>query len=171
MLNFHLNHYEKAFANFLSDNHIRYIAVDEQKRAVLGKSKLKSFDYLLYPPNQPIIIAEIKGRTYSGKSFAKLAGFDCWVTADDVDGLASWQQIFGPTHCAAFIFAYNIKKVDVDFDGRIVYNFKGKSYIFFCVKLSDYIRYMKLRSPKWKTVTLPAENFRSCAVQLQNLLL
>jgi len=171
MLNFHLNHYERAFANFLSDNKIRYIAVDEQKRAALGKSNLKSFDYLLYPANQPIIIAEIKGRTFSGKSFVKLAGFECWVTTDDVDGLAAWQQIFGPSHSAAFIFAYRIKSIDVDFDGRSIYEFKGQTYIFFCVKLADYIRYMKQRSPKWKTVTMSAENFRTCAVQLQNLLL
>ena len=171
MKNFHLNHYERAFGNWLTDNRIQYIAVDEQKRAALGTSKLKSFDYLLYPPNQPIIIAEIKGRTYSGKSFVKLTGFECWVTTDDVDGLAAWQKIFGQTHSAAFIFAYKIKNVDVDFDGRDVYNFKGQNYIFFCVKLADYIRYMKIRSPRWKTVTLSAENFRTSAVQLQNLFL
>jgi hypothetical protein len=171
MKNFHLNHYEKAFANFLSDNRIRYIAVDEQKRAALGRTNLKSFDYLLYPPNQQIIIAEVKGRKFAGTTFANLSGFECWVTTDDVDGLANWQQIFGLTHSAAFIFAYKIENVDVDFDGREVYDFKGLNYIFFCIKLADYIRFMKVRSPKWKTVTLPADKFRLCAVQMQNLML
>jgi hypothetical protein len=171
MKNFHLNHYEKAFANFLSDNRIRYIAVDEQKRAALGRTNLKSFDYLLYPPNQSIIIAEVKGRKFAGATFANLSGFECWVTTDDVDGLANWQQIFGPTHSAAFIFAYKIENVDVDFDGREVYDFKGLNYIFFCIKLADYIRFMKVRSPKWKTITLPANKFRLCAVQMQNLML
>jgi len=171
MKNFHLNHYEKAFANFLSDNRIRYIAVDEQKRAALGRTNLKSFDYLLYPPNQPTIIAEVKGRKFSGTTFANLSGFECWVTTDDVDGLANWQQIFGPTHSAAFVFAYKIENVDVDFDGREVYCFKGLNYVFFCIKLADYIRFMKIRSPKWKTITLPADKFRLCAVQMQNLML
>ncbi len=171
MKNFHLNHYEKAFGNWLIDNHIQYIAVDEQKRAALGRSNIKSFDYLIYPPNQQIIVAEVKGRKFSGASFAKLAGFECWVTADDIEGLLRWQKVFGPTHTAAFVFAYRIEKIDVDFDGRAVYDFNGSAYIFFCIRLDDYIRFMKLRSPKWKTVTLPAKKFRSCAVQMQNLLL
>ncbi len=169
MKNFHLNHYEKAFGNWLIDNHVQYIAVDEQKRAALGRSKIKSFDYLLNLSNQEIIIAEVKGRSFKGTSFAKLTGFECWVTTEDVDGLTMWQEIFGPGHAAVFIFAYRIEKVDVDFDGRDVYDFDGNKYIFFCVKLGDYRKFMKIRSPRWKTVTLPADRFRQCAVQMQNL--
>ena len=170
MKNFHLNHYERAFGNWLIDNRVRYIAVDEQKRAALGRSKVKSFDYLLYPANQQIIVAEVKGRAFKGTSFAKMAGFDCWVTADDVDGLARWQQVFGGGHTAAFVFAYRVNNVDVDFDGREVYDFDGSKYIFFGLKLEDYRKFMKIRSPKWQTVTLPADRFRQCAVQMQKLL-
>ena len=171
MKNFHLNHYERAFGNWLIDNHIQYIAVDEQKRAAFGRSKIKSFDYLLYPRNQQIIVAEVKGRKFKGTSFAKLAGFECWVTADDVDGLARWQQVFGRDHTAVFVFAYRIENIDVDFDGRDVYDFVQDRYIFFAVRLDDYRRFMKRRSPKWQTVTLPADKFRQSAVQMQNLLL
>jgi len=171
MKNFHLNHYERAFGNFLIDNRIQYIAVDEKKRAALGRSNIKSFDYILYPRNQQIIIAEIKGRRFKGKSFAKLAGFECWVTADDVEGLVNWQQTFSSGHTAVFIFAYRIENVDVDFDGRETYEFDGNKYIFFAVLLDDYRKFMVLRSPKWRTVTLPADKFRQHAVQLQNLLL
>ena len=171
MRNFGINDYERAFGKWLIDNRVHYTAVDEQKRAALGRSNLKSFDYLLYPPNQQIVVAEVKGRKFRGTSFVKLAGFECWVTTDDIDGLSKWQEVFGPTHTAAFIFAYRIAGVDVDFDGRDVYEFEGNNYIFFCIKLADYIRYMKQRSPRWKTVTLPADKFRRCAVQLQNLLL
>jgi hypothetical protein len=170
MKNFRPNHYERAFGNFLIDNRIQYIAVDEKKRAALGKSNIKSFDYLLYPRNQQIIIAEIKGRRFKGTSLAKLAGFECWVTADDVEGLTNWQQTFSSGHTAVFIFAYRIEKVDVDFDGRETYEFDGNKYIFFAVPLDDYRKAMVLRSPKWRTVTLPADKFRQYAVQLQNLL-
>ena len=170
MKNFHLNHYERAFGNWLIDNHVQYIAVDEQKRAAFGRSKIKSFDYLLYPHNQQIIVAEVKGRKFKGTSFAKLAGFECWVTADDIAGLTRWQDVFGPTHTAAFIFAYKIENIDVDFDGRDVYDFDANRYIFFAVKLEDYRKFMKRRSPKWQTVTLPADKFRQCTVQVQNLL-
>ena len=169
MKNPRINHYEKAFANFLVDNHIQFTAIDERKRSIFGRSKIKSFDYLLYPPNQPIIVAEVKGRKFKGTSFAKLAGFDCLVTVDDVAGLIKWQKVFGQTHTAAFIFAYKIENIDVDLDGRDVYYFDGYRYVFFCIRLSDYRKFMKIRSPKWGTVTLPAEKFRQCTVQIQQL--
>jgi hypothetical protein len=169
MKDFSPNQYERAFENWLIDNRIRYEVVDESKRTVFGRSNIKSFDYLLYPRNQQAIIVELKGRSFKGTGFAKLAGFECWVTADDVDGLAKWQDTFGPEHAAVFVFAYKIENVDVDFDGRDVYDFAGDRYIFFAVKLDDYRRFMKRRSPKWETVTLPADKFRQCAVQMQNL--
>jgi len=171
MKNSPTNHYEQAFENWLIDNRVQYVAVDEHKRAAFGHSKIKSFDYLLYPPNQQVMISEVKGRKFKGASFAKLAGFECWVTMDDVAGLTRWQEVFGPSHTAAFVFAYRIENIDVDFDGREVCDFDANKYVFFCVKLKDYCSFMKVRSPKWQTVTLPAEKFRDCAVQMQNLLL
>jgi hypothetical protein len=169
------NHYEKAFENWLIDNHIQYVTVDEQKRAAFGICKIKSFDFLLYPPNQQIIIAEVKGRAFKGTSFAKLAGFECWVTAEDIDGLTKWQEVFSTGrltaegHTAIFVFAYKIKNIDVDFDGREVYDFDANKYVFFAIKLDDYRKFMKRRSPNWQTVTLPADRFRQCAIQLQQL--
>jgi len=164
------NHYEHAFANWLIDNQIQCVYVDESKRAAFGQSKIKSFDYLLNVPGQPIVIAEVKGRKFKGTSFEKLAGFECWVTADDVAGLSMWQEIFGPGHRAVFIFAYRTENVDVDFDGREVYEFEGGTYVFFSVTLGDYRSFMNVRSPKWQTVTLPAEKFRQCAVPVQQFL-
>jgi hypothetical protein len=164
-----MNHYERAFESWLIDNHIRYTTVDEQKRAEFGLCKVKSFDFLLYPNNQQVIIAEVKGRLFKGTSFAKLAGFECWVTAEDIDGLTKWQEVFGQGHTAVFVFAYKIENIDVDFDGREVYDFDSNRYMFFAVKLDDYRAFMKQRSPKWQTVTLPADKFRRCAVQLKKL--
>ena len=171
MKDFAPNHYERAFESWLRDNHIKYVAVDEQKRATFARSRIKSFDFLLCPPNGPVIIAEVKGRSFKGTSLAKLTGLECWVTAEDIDGLAGWQQVFGPGHQAVFVFAYKVEKIDVDFDGRDFYDFKGNRYIFFCVRLDDYRKFMKRRSPKWQTVTLPADKFRRCAVQMQALLI
>ena len=170
MKDFALNHYERAFENWLIDNRIQYIAVDDQKRAAFGRSKIKSFDFLLYPRNQQIIIAEVKGRKFKGTSFAKLTGFECWVTTEDIAGLAKWQEVFGTAHLTIFVFAYRIENIDVDFDGRDTYEFDANRYVFFAVKLDDYRRFMKRRSPKWQTVTLPADKFRKCAIQMQSLL-
>ena len=171
MRDFPTNHYERAFENWLIDNRIQYIAVDEQKRAVFGRSKLKSFDFLLYPRNGQIILAEVKGRSFKGTNLAKLAGLECWVTTEDIDGLSKWQEVFGEEHKAVFVFAYRIENVDVDFDGRAVYDFDANRYLFFAVKLDDYRKFMKPRSPKWQTVTLPAEKFRQHTVAIDELLL
>jgi hypothetical protein len=169
MKDFSPNHYERAFENWLIDNHIQYIAVDEHKRAAFGRCKIKSFDFLLYPHNQQVIIAEVKGRLFRGTSFAKLTGFECWVTAEDIDGLTKWQEVFGQGHTAVFVFAYKTENIDVDFDGRDVYDFDANRYVFFAIKLDDYQEFMKCRSPKWQTVTLPADKFRRCAVQINEI--
>lgn len=171
MKDFRPNYYERAFENWLIDNRIQYIAIDEHKRAAFARCKVKSFDYLVYPANGQIIIAEVKGRKFKGTSLSKLTGFECWVTAEDVNGLVKWQQVFGAAYQAVFVFVYKIENIDVDFDGRDVFDFDADKYMFFTVKLDDYRSYMKRRSPKWQTVTLPADKFRQCAVQMQNLLL
>ena len=163
------NHYERAFENWLIDSRIEFESVDEHKRTAFGHADVKSFDFLLYPPNSPIVIAEVKGRKFKGTSLARLAGFECWVTIEDIEGLTRWQQVFGEGHQAIFVFAYKMQNIDVDFDGRDYFDFEANRYLFFCVKLDDYRKHMKRRSPKWQTVTLPAEKFRQCAVQMQKL--
>ena len=169
MREFSPNEYERVFKNWLIDNHVEYVSGREHKRKAFGKLRVKSFDFLLYPPNQQKIIAEVKGRSFKGTTLAKLAGMECWVTAGDVEGLARWQDVLGAGHAAVFVFAYKIKNVDVDFDGRDVYEYTGRRYLFFAVRLDDYRRLMVRRSPKWRTVTLPAQDFRRCAVQVQQL--
>ncbi len=171
MKEFVRNQYELAFENWLLDNAIQYIPADEHKRAAFARDKVKSFDFLLYPRSGQVIIAEVKGRKFKGTDLSKLAGFECWVTADDVDGLTKWQEVFGADYQAIFVFAYKAEKIDVDFDGRDVFDFDENRYIFFAVKLDDYRSFMKRRSPKWQTVTLPADKFRQCAVQISELLL
>jgi hypothetical protein len=171
MRDFSPNHYERAFENWLIDNRIRYIVVDEHKRAAFARRKIKSFDFLVYPRKGGVIIAEVKGRKFAGTSVAKLAGFECWVTIEDIEGLSRWRQIFGNGHQGVFIFAYKAENIDVDFDGMDVLDFDAGRYVFFCIRLDDYCLFMKRRSPKWQTVTLPADKFRQYAVEISKLLL
>ena len=170
MRQFHRNQYEQAFENWLIDNRIQYIAVDEHKKAAFERCKIKSFDFLVFPRGGRTVIAEVKGRKFKGTSLARLAGLECWVTAEDVDGLANWQNIFGADHQAVLVFAYDVENIDVDLNGRDVFEFGATRYVFFCVRLDDYGRYMKRRSPKWQTVTLPADKFRQCAIEIGQLL-
>ncbi len=179
MKDFPRNHYEAAFENWLIDNHVQYIAINERRKAAFARCKVKSFDFLLYPrmdstgspQDGQVIIVEVKGRKFKGTSLNRLTGLECWVTTEDIDGLTKWQEVFGPGHQAIFIFAYEMENIDVDFDGRSAYDFAQKRYVFLCIKLDDYRSFMKVRSPKWQTVTLPADKFRQCVVQIHALLL
>ncbi len=171
MMDISPNHYERAFESWLLDNRIPYVRADEHKRAPFRHSDIKSFDFLVEASAGRRIIAEVKGRTFKGASLAKMAGFECWVTSEDVEGLSKWQQVLGAGHQAVFVFVYKIENIDVDFDGMDVLDFDDSRYIFFCVKLEDYRRFMKRRSPKWQTVTLPADKFRTCAVHIGEFLL
>ena len=79
--------------------------------------------------------------------------------------------MLGQEYQAVLVFVYKVEKVDVDFDGREVFDFGLDRYVFFCVRLDDYRSFMKRRSPKWKTVTLPADKFRNCALDPDKILL
>ena len=84
---------------------------------------------------------------------------------------AAWQKTLGDDYDSAFIFAYRFQNIDVDFDGREIFDFNEDKYLFLAVRFADYVKYMKQRSPKWKTVTLAADKFRQCARPITDLIL
>ena len=165
-----VNEYEQAFENWLIENRLQYVAVDQQKRMIFARNKIKSFDFLLYPANSGAVVAEVKGRIFKGTSVIKQTGFECWVTMDDVKGLLRWEQVFDEDTEASFIFAYKFENVEVEADGAEVYEYNGDRYMFYAVRLEDYREFMKVRSPKWQTVTLPAAKFREFAIPIREYL-
>lgn len=171
MREFSPNHYERAFENWLIDNRIEYTPIDEHEKTILDGSQIKSFDFLIHSRDGRRIMVEVKGRKFKGKTLEKLAGFECWVTTEDVEGLTTWQGAFEGRPEAVFVFAYQIELFDVDYDGRDVFEYDDNRYVFLGIKLEDYRRNIKRRSPKWRTVTLPAEVFRDYAIDIAELLL
>ena len=165
------NMYERAFEGWLREYRVDYVSMDEHQRAACGGTAVKTFDYLLESHGGATILAEVKGRRFAGTSLANLSGLECWVTTEDVEGLVAWEEVFGASHEGAFVFAYRIEGVDVDLDGRGVFVFAGSRYVFVAVRLADYRVHMKRRSPKWRTVNLPAEGFRRSAISIEQLLL
>ena len=61
-------------------------------------------------------------------------------------------------------------KIDIEYDGKEVFEFTDHRYMFYAVRLDDYRTYMTVRSPKWQTVTLPAARFREFAVPIRKFL-
>ena len=166
MRDFSPNHYERAFENWLLDRGIEYVRADEHMRPGPPQESVKNFDFLLCPRPDRRVIVELKGRTFKGTAPTSRTGFECWVTLDDIESLHVWRRALGPVHEAVFVFAYRVVRPDVDFDGADVLEFGLDRYLFFCLGLDDYCRHMKRRSPKWGTMTLPAESFRLCAIEL-----
>lgn len=164
------NHYEKAFESWLKDNGIQYLAVDQQKRTAFSRSKIKSFDFLFYSPDKRGYIAEIKGRKFNGKSFMAFGKLPNWVTLDDITGLKNWIKIFSG-YLGLFIFAYSLENIDVDTDGREIYECGGKRYVFVVISLVDYLNGATVRSKKWKTLHLAAEYYKKYTSNINELIL
>lgn len=164
------SYYEKAFESWLKDNGIQYLFVDQQKRAAFSRSKIKSFDFLFYTPDSKGYLAEIKGRKFTSKTFTSFGSLPNWVTADDVKGLENWVEIFGGRYQGLFIFAYNLENIDVDGDGREIYEYRDGRYVFIGVLLDDYKKGATLRSKRWKTVHLSAEYFKERSIRLDELI-
>jgi hypothetical protein len=164
------NHYEAAFAQWLDERRIPYVPINQTKRLTAGDEEIKSFDFLLWPGSAHPVAAEVKGRTFGGTSLAGLRGLDCWTTAEDIEALLRWQGLFRQEHPGGrgvFVFAFQLKQVDVDTDGMDLFVYDGRRYVFFAAEADLYQRYSKRRSPQWRTVTLGAEDFRRIAVPLE----
>jgi hypothetical protein len=170
------NEYERAFEGYLADNRVDCSAVDQGRRRFFRGGKIKSFDFVVYQGDiGRAILAEVKGKKFKGTSLAGMRGFECWVGFDDVTGLTEWEKILseessgGPVE-GLFVFVYEFENVDVEYDGQAVYEFQGRQYLFYCVRLADYAAAMKVRSASWETVTLGADKFRELAMPLDKVL-
>jgi len=177
------NHYEQAFGSWLADNAVNYVYVDQHKRQSFSSERVKTFDYLIYPakpvsPGQisvPIVIAELKGKIFRSTTLAGFRSMECWVSMEDVKGMLKWRQVIAASTAAGiatavFVFAYKLECIDVENDGCEIYDFGGERYVFYCVDLSDYTDNMKIRSRRWHTVNMSAENFRQKAFPVRQLL-
>ncbi len=44
-----VNEYERAFEGWLVENGVQYVMIDQARRRLLARNRIKSFDFLLYP--------------------------------------------------------------------------------------------------------------------------
>ncbi len=152
-------HYEAAFEAHLRSKGIPYVAVDEAKKALFSDAKLKSFDFVVYSKAGPNLLVDVKGRSMQNKGMR--GSFESWATQQDVDDLIQWQQVFGDNFKAVFVFLYWIDPPLMPEAG--MFEHQERWYLPMAVELEAYRQHMRQRSPKWETVALPAEDFRSLA--------
>ena len=166
------HHYERAFEAHLRERRIPYVAVNEAKKALLpagarlrldapdSGASLKSFDFVVYGENTNLLV-EIKGRKVPRRKSPGTTGarLESWVTLDDLASLRTWERLFGPGYEGAIVFVYQCDDQPPDglFQETILRD--GRWYAVRAIALDDYESAMKTRSPRWRTVDLPARAF------------
>ncbi|HBS28980.1 MAG TPA: hypothetical protein DEB06_05920 [Phycisphaerales bacterium] len=166
------HHYDRAFERFLRERRIPYISVDEARKALLPEGArlgvsdgarlraIKSFDFVIYTP-QGNVIVDVKGRRCPARvaGGAGRARLESWVTREDIESMALWETLLGPRFRAAFVFLYWCEVQPADALFQEVFEDRGRWYAVRTVELEPYRAHMRIRSHRWGTVHLGAEDF------------
>ena|SRR5437870_1030887 len=156
------NHYEAAFEAYLQWHRYCYVAVDETRRAMLGETRVKSLDFIVYGERCSRLLVDVKGRRYpGGKEGRWRRVWESWSDREDIDGLTRWAELFGPDYQPILVFAYHIlPEAGVPEDAEDLWTWRGQRYLLRAVAVDDYRQHMRVRSPRWDTVWLPSPIFR-----------
>jgi hypothetical protein len=159
------NHYEAAFEAYLQQHRLCYVAVDETRRAMLGDLRVKNLDFIVHGEDGSRVLVDVKGRRFpSGPAERPRRVWESWSTRDDVLGLEQWEQLFGPGYQGVLVFVYHLlPSVTLPDDTEDLWCWRGRRYLLRGVPADDYRLHMRVRSPKWQTVSLPGAVFRELA--------
>ena len=158
----HQNHYEAAFQDYLRSRGLPYVPVDERRKAIFSGARIKSFDFLVYPPGGKPWLVDVKGRKFPYEGRRGLRYWENWVTREDLEGLRRWEQAFGEGFEPMLVFVYWLMTTAKEPTSE-VHSYRGRDYAFLTVPASDYADRARLRSPKWDTLAISRGAFRSLA--------
>ena len=156
------NHYEAAFESYLQARGVCYVAVDETRRSLLCGSPVKSLDFLVFSDEARLCV-DVKGRRFPGGPARKPRRvWECWSFQDDIDGLGRWARLAGDGFRGLLVFTYLLHRT-VEFAETTpdLFVFRGRRYLFRAIDADDYRERMRVRSPRWKTVTLARDDYRA----------
>lgn len=156
------NHYEAAFKAYLQAHGCCYVAVNESQRSAMGDTSLKSLDFIVHGEQGARLLVDVKGRRFpTGTAGRQRRVWECWSTEDDVTGLERWTELFGPGYQGLLVFAYEVlPEVPIFPDTADLWTWREHRYLLRAIAVRDYQRHMRIRSPKWGTVTIPRPVFR-----------
>ncbi len=156
------NHYEAAFEGYLQWHRLSYVAVDETRRSFLGDAPVKNLDFIILGENGARLLVDVKGRRFPGGPPQRLRYvWESWSTQEDIDGLLRWLEVFGEDYQGLLVFLYQVQPpVTFPDDTADLWTWHGQRYLLRAVPVAEYRRHMRVRSPRWGTVCLPAAVFR-----------
>lgn len=153
------NHYERAFEAYLRWLRVSWIPVLESRRVAAEFQTLKSLDFVVNRPPMGQLLIDVKGRRAPrGK-----ASLENWTTEDDVDSLARWQEEFGNQALPLFVFVYQLASEAARADFHDSFSHEDRHYGCLSIALDDYRVHIRQRSPRWRTVSIPAAEFQRLA--------
>jgi hypothetical protein len=153
-------HYEAAFEDYLRSRGWPYIPVDEQRKAIFSGARIKSFDFLVYPPQRKPWLVDIKGRKFPYDGRGGKRYWENWVTRGDLEGLRNWQGVFGEEFEPGLVFVYWLMGASTREPTSEIHVFRNEYYAFLWISALDYAAHARQRSPKWDTLTVPGKTFR-----------
>ena len=164
------NHYDAAFEAFLRTRRTPYVAVDEQRRALLEQQSLKSMDFIVYSPRTANLLVDVKGRRFPSGDPDSGHKWENWATAEDLPALLKWQEVFGDDFRAILVFAYHVVSDAARGNFQDLFAFRDKEYAFYGVWADQYRQAMHTRSESWQTVSVPSGVFRDLRVPIGDFL-
>jgi len=174
--------YERAFEAHLARRGVPFVSIEQARRALLPRGAalaaehigaggdrtpavVKSFDAVLYGDDRPgrehHLLVEVKGRKLSPRRTppAGARRLESWATLDDIESLTNWTRLFGPPFRGALVFLYEMPAGEACSAFEEVIEHDGLRYGVRAIEISQYRAAMKTRSPRWRTVDLPAAEF------------
>ncbi len=159
------NRYEAAFEAYLQTQRLCYIAVHEGRRTFVGDTRVKNLDFIVHGQGGLGFLVDVKGRRHRGGSAGKLRNaWQCWSTQDDVDGIERWEGVFGQGYFGLLVFIYLLDQ-DAAPPGDLgdLFIWRDRQFLLRAIRVDDYRRHLRVRSPRWGTVHLPSGDFRQLA--------
>jgi hypothetical protein len=164
------NHYDAAFEQFLRTARTPYVAVDEQRRALLQEASLKSMDFIVYSRRRPNLLVDVKGRRFPSGGEGGGHKWENWATGDDLDSLLEWEQVFGDGFRAALVFAYHVVDPRLRTEFPAPFEHRQRLYAFYGVWVDEYRDAMRTRSASWETVSVPNRVYRELRLPITEFL-
>jgi hypothetical protein len=162
--------YEAAFEDFLRSQGVPFIRVEPSRRTIFAGARLKSFDFVIYPPGGINLLVDVKGRRGAVRADGSSQGghWENWVPQEDLQAMSIWERTFGPGFRALLVFAYWLTGPQGQAPARTVHVYREEHYTFLSIPASEYAANARTRSQRWKTVSLPAADFRSLARPIES---
>jgi hypothetical protein len=155
---------KSSFEGYLQWHRLPYVGVDEGRRSFLDDDRVKSLDFIVHGETGGWLI-DVKGRRFpAGTPEQPRRTWECWSTLEDIDSLQRWAERFGATYRPLLTFMYHLTAPGVSVaEDDDLWTWQGRRYLLRGIPVEDYQVAMRVRSPKWGTVSLGMADFRRLA--------